>query len=287
MAARRFGFEGFFEALYPVERMRTGLLDGSAPGVAFFARDVLPVVTAMAAGDRFRTAALVRQRSPLLNRASLEAAGEKQLDLVRSARDATETLNALFRDGSVPTLRDVLSDVAQSGLFAIPDALAPFARPDGEEPANEVEERDDRDEDEEEDRNSELVAWRRALDAPFAQIEKYDRYVRGVSKFDTHQGVKGLEFPRVMVVISDEEARGFLFSYEKLFGAKEKTKTDRDNEIAGRETSIDRTRRLLYVTCSRAEESLAIVYYSNRPDVVKRGVVERGWFEDGEVELFA
>ena len=276
MAARRFGFEDFFETLYQVDLMRTGLLDGSAPGVAFFTHNVLPVVSAMVEGDKFRTAALVRQRSPLLDRSHLEAAGEMQIDLVRTAKDATETLHALFNDENTPTLFDVLNDVAQSGLFAIPDVLAPFARPVGDEAA---------DEDEEEDAKSELVAWRRALKNPFAQVEKYDRYVRKVSKFDTHQGVKGLEFPRVMVVISDEEARGFLFSYEKLFGAQEKTKADRDNEASGRDTSIDRTRRLFYVTCSRTEESLAIIYYSNRPDIVKRDVVLRGWFEEDEVEL--
>lgn len=53
-----------------------------------------------------------------------------------------------------------------------------------------------------------------------------------------------------------------------------------------KETSIDRTQRLFYVTCSRAEESLAIVYYSGAPDAVKRTVVERGWFQEEEVELF-
>jgi DNA helicase-2/ATP-dependent DNA helicase PcrA len=118
-------------------------------------------------------------------------------------------------------------------------------------------------------------------------MEKYDRYVRGVSQFDTHQGVKGLEFPRVMVIISDDEARGFLFSYEKLFGAKEKSKADLDNEASGRETTIERTRRLFYVTCSRAEQSLAIVYYSNQPILVKDAVVQRGWFESSEVEVLA
>lgn len=288
MAARRFGFEGFFEALYPVERMRTGLLDGSAPGIAFFTRDVMPIVNAMQTGDRFRTTAVVRQRSPLLDRVHLQAAAEKQFDLVRAAKDATESLHSLFSGGSVPTLLDVLSNVAQSGLLAIPDQLVPFVRSADDGRANETSQQDVESEvAEDEDSKSELVAWRRALETPFSQIEKYECYVRGVSKFDTHQGVKGLEFPRVMVVISDGEARGFLFSYEKLFGAKEKTRADHENELAGKETSIDRTRRLLYVVCSRAENGLAIVYYSSRPDVVRRDVVQRGWFEESEVELLA
>ncbi|MGG4198501.1 hypothetical protein [Peribacillus frigoritolerans] len=101
----------------------------------------------------------------------------------------------------------------------------------------------------------------------------------------THQGVKGLEFPRVMVIIDDDEARGFLFSYEKLFGVKEKTKSDLKNENEGKDTSIDRTRRLFYVTCSRAEESLAIIAYSTEPELVRKQVIEEGWFEESEVEI--
>ena len=88
-----------------------------------------------------------------------------------------------------------------------------------------------------------------------------------------------------MVVISDEEARGFLFSYEKLFGAKAKSDSDLRNENAGQETTIDRTRRLFYVTCSRAEESLAIAAYSENPEAVKRQVIASGWFAEDEVEI--
>jgi len=47
-----------------------------------------------------------------------------------------------------------------------------------------------------------------------------------------------------MVVIEDEEARGFLFSYEKLLAVKEKSTTDIKNEEQRLETTIDRTRRL-------------------------------------------
>jgi DNA helicase-2/ATP-dependent DNA helicase PcrA len=278
MAARRFGFEQFFEALYPVERLRTGLLDGSLPGITLFTSDVLPLVEAMAAGDRFRVAAVVRKNSPLLDRASLEAAGEHQVALLKKAREACDALNGLFSEGGQPSLLAVLRNLASSRLFAIPDSLTPFIVPTAP---------DAEDIDDEDDVKSETVAWRLALETPFDQIERYDRYIRGVSQFDTHQGVKGLEFPRVMVIISDNEARGFMFSYEKLFGGKEKSKTDLENEAVGKETTIERTRRLFYVTCSRAEQSLAIIYYSNRPDLVADAAIQRGWFDKSEVELGA
>ena len=86
-----------------------------------------------------------------------------------------------------------------------------------------------------------------------------------------------------MVVLDDDEARGFLFSYEKLFGAKSRTTTDIKNESEGKETSIDRTRRLFYVTCSRAEKSLAIVAYTKNPEAVKNFAIQQDWFSKNEV----
>jgi DNA helicase-2/ATP-dependent DNA helicase PcrA len=38
------------------------------------------------------------------------------------------------------------------------------------------------------------------------------------------------------------------------------------------------------VTCSRAEESLAIVYYSDNPDAARAALFERGWFGKNEIE---
>ncbi len=116
------------------------------------------------------------------------------------------------------------------------------------------------------------------------QVERYDIYVQRVSQFGTHQGVKGLEFPRVLVVINDEEARGFLFAYDKFFGTKAKSKADHENEAVGKETSLDRTRRLFYVTCSRAEKSLAVVYYAPDPTQARDAILQSGWFQPDEVE---
>ena len=55
------------------------------------------------------------------------------------------------------------------------------------------------------------------------------------------------------------------------------------NEQEGKETSFDRTRRLFYVTCSRAQKSLAIVAYTENPDKVKEFVLSKDWFEEEEV----
>lgn len=85
--------------------------------------------------------------------------------------------------------------------------------------------------------------------------------------------------------MDDIEARGFLFSYEKLFGAKPKTVTDIKNEQEGKDTGITRTARLFYVACTRAEKSLAVIAYTENKDKVKKNSILNGWFLDQEIEF--
>jgi DNA helicase-2/ATP-dependent DNA helicase PcrA len=292
MSARRFGFVEFFEPLWAIDNLRTSLLQGAGAGLGFFIRDVLPLVKALRANDRFGATAIIKASSPLLDRAALRAAGSNQVAQLGRAKAACDGLLALITEQSEITAQAVLEFVAQAGLFVIPETLAPFVPGDTKAVATEDNARQsdqmesaEEGEAEEEDTSPELSAWSKALEAPLSQIERYDLYVRGQSQFGTHQGVKGLEFPRVLVVINDDEARGFLFAYDKFFGTKEKSKADLENEAAGRETGSDRTRRLFYVTCSRAEKSLAIVYYSPDPALARNAILQYGWFDEGEVEL--
>lgn len=281
MSARRFGFEGFFSPLYAVERIKTSFLQGTGAGIGLFTREVLPLVAALRTSDLFAVASIVRKTSPLLDRKSLEEAGKDQAAVLAAAKAACDGLLALVSRNAMPTAREVLRYIAEKRLFTIPDVLSPFTAPDA--PA---EEEDDAGEDEEElNRKTELGGWRQALEAPLDEIERYDRYIQGASSFDTHQGVKGLEFPRVMVIVSDDEARGFMFAYEKLFGTKGKSETDLKNEMGGKETSIDRTRRLFYVTCSRAQESLAVVYYAEAVEAARAAMVKQDWFAEVEIEI--
>lgn len=44
---------------------------------------------------------------------------------------------------------------------------------------------------------------------------------------------------------------------------------------------------MLYVTCTRAEESLALVLYSEAPDTIRRFLVSNGWMAEDEVVMAA
>ncbi len=135
------------------------------------------------------------------------------------------------------------------------------------------------------DEDAKITALRKALSVPFDELERYSAYVTDKTRFATHQGIKGLEFPRVMVIMDDIEARGFLFSYEKLFGAKAKTDTDVKNEREGKDTSIMRTARLFYVACTRAEKSLAVVAYTENIPAIKNTAITNKWFTEDEIRI--
>ncbi|MCL6248402.1 UvrD-helicase domain-containing protein [Acinetobacter sp. ANC 4945] len=120
--------------------------------------------------------------------------------------------------------------------------------------------------------------------SPWSQLKGYRNYLSGNSVLATHQVVKGSEFPHVMVVMDDIEAGGTLFGYDKLFGGNELSQRDKENFAVGKETAIDRTLRLLYVTCSRAEESLALVLWSSAPTLAIKKIKESGWFAEDEIQ---
>ena len=129
--------------------------------------------------------------------------------------------------------------------------------------------------------NEKVPALRNALSVPFCELEKYSSYVTDNTRFATHQGVKGLEFPRVMVIMDDAQARGFLFSYEKLFGAKAQSDTGVKNKREGK----DRTARFFYVACTRAKKSLAVVAYTENMESVKNTALSNGWFSEDEIYI--
>jgi DNA helicase-2/ATP-dependent DNA helicase PcrA len=277
MAARRGGFNDFFEPLYQISKFKTGLLDGTLSGIPFFSQQVLPLVKSLQAENKFAVARIIKKYSPLVSADTLKTS-KSSLNEIRKTDDAVKSLFSLWDGDSDPLLIDSLKAVAARGLFVIPDVFAPIvSRVDLAEGES------DDDSAETTDNNPDIDAWDNALSVPFSQLEPYVQYISDKSPFGTHQGIKGLQFPRVMVVLDDNEARGFMFSYDKLFGAKAPTSTDIKNEEEGKETSIDRTRRLFYVTCSRAQSSLVIVVYTRERDKIIGHLQNLNWFDDCEI----
>jgi DNA helicase II / ATP-dependent DNA helicase PcrA len=277
MVAKRMGFQSMFDTLSSVDQLRTGLLDGSLGSVRFFTHCVLPLVMAQQDDNKYVTAKLIRELSPLLTKGSLKEA-KKPLDQLRLAQLAIDSLMALWIENK-PTCGQILKNISKTDLFEIPNTLLTVLA--AQDAAGEAS-KDDENQDPLSDSVKALINF---LQCEFSEIPPYASYVGGLAEFDTHQGVKGLEFDRVMVLMDDSETKGFLFDYGKLLGEKTTSAADVKNLLEGKETSVDRTRRLFYVTCSRAKSSLALVAYSANPQAIKEHVALNNWFEEGEVVL--
>lgn len=267
MAASRFGFFNLYMPLNDSKKFDTALRIGSIAELSILAKIVLPLVKAYQDKNDFEVAKIVRKYSPLLDKKTLAATTEDQTEILQKAESAVESLMALWSDNQIPSCLDVLKSIRDTGLFEVSNRTEDLL-------AEQYEGEDKK-----------IVALRQALSASFSELEKYSLYVTDSTTFATHQGVKGLEFPRVMVIMDDAQARGFLFSYEKLFGAKAKTDTDSKNEREGKDTSITRTARLFYVACTRAQNSLAVVAYTENADSVKNTALSNNWFSEEEIVI--
>ena len=267
MAASRFGFSELYMPLSNSKKFDTSLREGSIPELSILSKLVFPLLVAYQSGNDFEVAKIIRKNSPLLNKEVFITGLNNQVELLRKAEEAVELLMKLWNDGKVPTCLEVLKSIRDTGLFKVgnrvDEVLADYSQ----------------------DENEKITALRTALSAPFYELERYALYVSDNTRFATHQGVKGLEFPRVMVILDDAQARGFLFSYEKLFGVKAQSDTDEKNAHDGKDTSITRTARLFYVACTRAKKSLAIVAYTENEEMVRDTALANGWFLENEIYI--
>ena len=238
MAARRLGFSRFFAPLYKVSKYQMTFLQGSVSEIEFFTKEVLPIAESIKEDGRVALE-ILKKYSPLLSGQNTEKPYELYL---KCREEAIKVANLVNENG---TIRVVVDEIIKSQLLTVPDVVRQAYMLSPSDIEDTVEE--------------ELRAWVEVMDLPINMVRSYDDYVNHRSQFDTHQGVKGLEFDRVMVIIDDSEIKGFLFSYDKLFGVKDLSNVDLKNKENGKETSIERTQRLFYVTCTRAKNSLAVV----------------------------
>lgn len=280
MAAIRMGFFGLFQPLYKVDRLKTSLIDGSLSTLNLFKNTILPLIEAHKTNDKFSVMRIIKTNSTLFDKKIIENSKD-QLKHLSNINGYVTKLLALWDGENDPSLKDILHVIYETKLFPLPSMFKVISSRTKDEQST----FENLDTEDEEPNDEAIEAWDLALEAKFSEVSKYNEYLNEGSKFATHQGVKGLEFPRVVVIIDDEEAKGFMFSYDKLFGTKDPSATDIKNEAEGNETGIDRTRRLFYVACSRAEESLAIIAYSDNPNLVKTNAMTYGWFADSEIEL--
>ncbi|WP_018464564.1 UvrD-helicase domain-containing protein [Segatella paludivivens] len=265
MAAKRLGFASLYEILSKVKKYSMTLLQGKLSELELFTKRIFPIVDSEKEKS-IEALNILKKYSPLLSRESREDAyGD-----LKKCQDAVCRLTELIdADASI---REVVSLLKETQLLTVSGVILNALNLS----IHEIEENED-------DADEELMAWVRLMELPISEMRMLDNYLTQKTNYDTHQGVKGLEFDRVMVIIDDSESKGKWFSYDKLFGVKKISETDRKNEEEGKETTVDRTMRLLYVTCTRAKKSLVLVMYTTDVDMVKRNMINNEWFEENEI----
>ncbi|MGM0214558.1 UvrD-helicase domain-containing protein [Enterococcus sp. AZ109] len=265
MAASRFGFSDLYRPLHESRKFDSSLRDGSISELSFLSSVISPLITAYQNQNDFEVSKVIRKHSPFLGRSKFEENHFNQMEILDEANRAFEKLVKLWENGNNPTCIEILKNIKKTQLFVLNSRVDQILAP----PVD--------------DEDVKIAALRESLSVTFDQLERYSSYVTNKTQYATHQGVKGLEFPRVMVSMDDSEANGFLFSYEKLFGATPKTERDLKNEQEGKDSSILRTTRLFYVACTRAEKSLAVIAYTKNKEAVKETARMNKWFFEEEI----
>ena len=265
MAAKRMGFTDLFEKLYQ-GRYKDDFLRGEIPASHLFMQVICPILDAERAGDEVLVSDIIRSNSPLFD--TKETVTMKLLKTVGSAYQDLR----LCLLSQTTSIGDCIKAVIKSNLFSVSDILR-------EAVCGAIKEDDDG-----VDETEAIERWRSVVGIPLGQFYSYYEYITDHSRFATHQGVKGLEYDRVLAVYDDYEARGKTFGFEKSLGAAELSDRDMQNMAEGKETTVDRTMRLIYVTCTRPKKSLALVVYTEAPEKVKKELLAKGWFKAEEVQ---
>ena len=277
MAADRLGFGQLYSALNDKapEAFRNGFLDGTAWPVRPFVQFVLPLANAFENGREFEVMTLLRESCPLLARENLPKDGISVL--LSRLREASLQLATMLKSGSAATNREVLAHLSTHQLIRLDPRIMSYLDDPTHPPVDAAEEEDA------EEATKEIDSMDRFLDCRSVEFWGYRNYVDEQSPFSTQQGVKGAEFEKVLVIADDDEAAHFQFSYDKYFGIKPLTDRDRESISLGKETQVERTRRLFYVCCTRAMEDLAVILFTFDVQAAERAVRAMNLFAPDQI----
>jgi len=284
MAANRLGFGDLYAALNDKapEKFKTGFLDGTAWPVRPFSDFAVPLARASKNGNEFEAMQILRGQSPLLARENLH--GVNMAERLGDLHRFTETLQHMMEPESSATNADVLRHIYESRVIALDPRVLSYLNLPTYIKTNGG---DNAEEEDGEELSKEVAAMDAFLSCPASQFLGYFNYVSDNSPFSTQQGIKGAEFERVLVVLDDDEGTHVQFSYDKYLGIRQLSERDEANKREGKETAVDRTRRLFYVCCTRAMKDLIVVLFAADIAVAQRQIASLRLFPNDGIHLEA
>jgi len=246
MAARRLGFEGLYDAFHGSNSLSTAFDEGTAWPLTPLREVILPLAHAAQHSRQDLIPQLMKANPALRDRAATAGGTTRFLaDMSVTVAKLVDTIAA----GGTGSVGRTLRIADSSGLLELDSRLknALYGPESAEFAALDKRLRDT------------LTAF---IDCDTTEVTRYLGYLELESPYATQQGIKGAEFPDVIVVLDDEEANYTLFSYDKLLKLTPPSKTDLQRQAGGEDTVIARTWRLFYVCASRARRALAIVLFA-------------------------
>ena len=258
MAAIRLGFPKLYSAFNDKvpDKYKSAFQEGEGWLLAPVTKFALPLAKAHNAGDKAEVMKLLRANCEQLAPTALESEADLAA-LFSRLSGAVSLLSELVSPQSNGLVRDVFQVMSDHKLIPLDNRIInALAMPDFEMASTELTALDSNDP----EVAPEIASNFLSCDA--SELSGYGEYVGSRSPYATHQGVKGAEFERVVVVLDDDEGTHNQFSYGKLLGITDLSKTDELNQANGSESVVERTLRLFYVCCSRARLDLAVVLYA-------------------------
>lgn len=109
------------------------------------------------------------------------------------------------------------------------------------------------------------------------EIPPYTSFISKNTAYSTQHGVKGEEYPKVVVVYDDIEANWSNYSFCKILTP----------ETAGEPTDgqLARSRKLAYVSFSRALEDLRVLFFTPNPEAARQELIAKKLLEPDQIEL--
>lgn len=223
-----------------------------------------PLITAHAAKDGRRIIDILRREAPAF--AADGPNGSKTLKvMIELSVELVEQLSQLWRSG---TLREVLQFCVVNQIIPSSEKLLEHLKraPRTEKYDEEVNALDKGD-------------W--LADDFFklktTEIANYASYISSNTAFSTQHGVRGEEYPKVLVVYDDVEASWSSYSFTKILTP----------QTAGEPTEGQRTRgrNLAYVSFSRAMEDLRVLLFTHDPQAARNELIEEHLLKPDQVQI--
>ncbi len=267
MIARRLGFSKLnklFTGTYASSRAKNEYESGDHFLLRPFLSAIWPLLAANKRGKSRLVIDLLRRNSPTFNTSGSNS--ERSLrEMVELSKTLVSELNDWWDSG---TIRNVLDYCHENELVRLPDRVVEHL------------DRDARDEEYDADvYGEEKGDW--LCDEFFAmesaELQAYCDFIQENTAYSTQHGVKGEEYPDVLVVFDDIEAAWNNYSFTKLLTPK----------TSGQPTEgqFERSRRLAYVCFSRAEVNLRILLFTQDTQGAKQELIERKLLPEENVQI--